>query len=179
MTDSEKVRETDQCFLNKNEQNIVNALAMAIAQIDMSIHESGQSVNLAMEAFTETANCLAKVRESLDSCPDEVVGRVADDLNTATQQLDKAIVAFQFFDRLTQRITHIGENLSSVTSVVQEPELEHSYLWEQMQEKLRQVYSQDQERMLYRQLSDQKTGKVMPDDVKSNHEPTHGSTELF
>lgn len=179
VTDFKNIGETESSLLISDDKQIVNALAMAIAQIELSIHESGQSVDLAMDAFTESSNRLDKVRETLDNCPGEVVGSVSENLDIATQQLQKAIIAFQFFDRLTQRITHVKENLTSVSMIMKEPAQEHSGLWVQLQEKMRTVYSQDQERKLYRILSEQKTGKVTQDDVKSKHEPKYGGTELF
>lgn len=178
MTEADKNGDHEPCLLSNDEQNIVNAIAMAMAQMDMSINESGQSVELAMEAFTETSRCLAKVRGALNKGSEEAFEDASNDVDLATEQLQKAIFALQFFDRLTQRISHIKENLSSVSSLIQEPTRVHPYLWCQLQEKMKTVYSQDQERKLYQTLSEQTKGKVAQD-VISNHESTYGSTELF
>lgn len=178
MTDTDINDEFDPCLLSNDEQNIVNAIAMAMAQMDMSIHESGQSVELAMDAFTETNRCLTEVRGALSQGSKEGVERASSDVDRATEQLQKAIYALQFFDRLTQRVSHIKENLSSVSSLIQEPTKVHPYLWCQLQEKMKTVYSQDQEKKLYQALSEKNKGKATQD-VISSHESTHGSTELF
>lgn len=179
VTEPDNSVDSETGFLSNDDENIVNAIAMAIAQMDMSIHESGQSVDLAMEAFTETNRCLEKVRVVLKTTQDQNVSDASENLDLATQQLQKAVFALQFFDRLTQRISHVKENLSSVSTLIQEPTTVHPYLWGQLQEKMKTVYSQDQERKLYQSMSERTKGKVTQDDIISNHESTYGGTELF
>ncbi len=166
-------------FLSVDDEHIVRSLQMAIAQIDMSIEESGLSMATALETLRDASTGVFAVATSLEDCPGELNESATNNLNEVNQQLLKTIIAFQFFDRLTQRLSHIQDNLSSVSWLIQEPTQEHPQLWQQLEEKMRKVYSEDQALKLNRILSDHKKGKATQDDVTSGSGSAPGSAELF
>ncbi|HBR97247.1 MAG TPA: hypothetical protein DD979_07695 [Gammaproteobacteria bacterium] len=141
--DLQEVREQDVA-------NIVYALNMAIAQIEMSmndttvvfarIQESISDLELQLNVLETQAG--RRETELLDT--DALDGYVA----MVKPLMRKAMIALQFHDRLCQRVYHIEENLRAVTGVIQQPEANHPVLWRELREKMQSLYSDDQEKKI-------------------------------
>lgn len=128
-------------------------LALAIAQIDTSLQEGSQSIDKLTSSFTAMANntdrLLQMASESGDSIPLEV-GKIANDLKSEVQQ---AIIAFQFYDRLTQRLDHVGDSLEHMGHLIADPG--QRYLpapWSKLQAKIKGNYTMEAERIMFEHI---------------------------
>lgn len=138
---------------NKDAEEIARALKLAIAQIDMSMRESDESVKKLISSIINMTGVLRQIKHSLEAHGDETVcegyKEIRKQTNIAEQSMHEAVTAFQFYDRLSQRFSHIEENLQSVAELVVKPDEVHAELWQRLEKKMRSVYSTEQEQTLY------------------------------
>lgn len=133
------------------------ALELAIAQIEMSLQESDQSIGELIQSMTAVTQCMGSIKKRLATTADfsetaHLQNSIHADCNRAEQYMQDAVITFQFYDRLSQRISHIQENLRAVSTLIQKPKQQHPLLWDQLQEKMRSVYSIEQEQIMYNTL---------------------------
>jgi hypothetical protein len=124
---------------------------LAVAQIDHSMHEGTKSVDTLADSFTVLANIMQDIKEALELLPD---GEVKNKLNISTQQasgnISSAIVAFQFYDKLSQRLSHVSGDLSSLNKLISDPSTLYSPpMWKQLQQQIRQKYTMEEERKMF------------------------------
>lgn len=131
-------------------RQIERALQLAIVQIDMTLRESAESVEHMIGAITSLSGTLHRIHSDLHAHMPES-GSVSDCAD-AREHVRQAIMAFQFHDRMTQRLSHVMENLAEIATVVSAPDSEHAALWENLQKRMRQVYSLEQEQAIHKAL---------------------------
>lgn len=135
----------------------VQSLELAIAQIDMSLQESDHAVEELIAAITAMAGSMHRIEgglAALRKSPDAAT--VEDTINLECRQaedsMQQAITAFQFYDRLSQRFLHIKENLRAIADVMRAPDQQHPAMWRNLHDKVRSVYSLEQEQCMYQAL---------------------------
>jgi hypothetical protein len=98
-------------------------LELAAGQIDAAMTESNSSVDVLTGSFTTMAGYLRAITTTLARLPDtgevgalkaSLVG-AADHVNATAQQ---AIIAFQFYDKLSQRLAHVCHSLAELSGLV-------------------------------------------------------------
>ena len=131
----------------------LSMLALAVAQIDTSLQEGSQSVSQLTSNFTAMADNAQKLltiaSESGDSIPVEI-GTIARELQT---EIHHAIIAFQFYDRLTQRLDHVGESLEKMGHLIGDPS--QRYLprpWDGLQKEIKSNYTMQAERIMFEHI---------------------------
>lgn len=133
------------------------------AQIGAAMREAESAVDTLVRSFTQVSDIARSLRES--TRPDSVNATRQDalhpaDLQTLDRQLESmgrqmnaAVVAFQFHDKLTQRLDHVRYSLLSLASFVdnngQRPQ--HGQ-WEQLLATMRQLYRTEEERQIFRHM---------------------------
>jgi len=133
------------------------ALELAIAQIEMSLHESDPAIDELIAAITAMAGCVHRIEKKLDASSNSPGTRETEDTiylecKQAKAGMQQAITAFQFYDRLSQRFVHIQQNLRAVAEVMRAPDQQHPALWQDLHDKVRSVYSLKQEQSMYQAL---------------------------
>ena len=95
----------------------ISMLALTVAQIETSMKEGDQSVNQLTDSFTDLASHNQEIIEEAlkldENIPHEAEIRqnmlqAAEGLSGKVQQ---AVIAFQFYDRLSQRLDHASHSL--------------------------------------------------------------------
>ncbi len=124
---------------------------LAIAQIDHTMHEGNQSIDTLADSFTVLADIINDINDSLDELPD---GAVKDKLVSSSQQAsDKvaaAIVAFQFYDKLSQRLNHVSSDLANLSELISDPNSLYSPpRWKELQLSIREKYTMEEERAMF------------------------------
>jgi hypothetical protein len=164
-------------------------LNLAIAQIRQSLHEGTTSVDTLAHSFTALATNLSDIQESIahidtsDHPENEKVKTIIQgSAATASDKVQAAIIAFQFYDKLTQRLDHVGMSLSSLTELISDPASLYSPpQWVTLQQKIRDKYTMEEERRMFDQVL---SGVAIDDALKTfNQEISHGNkdddVELF
>lgn len=129
----------------------VRMLNLAVAQISSGLHEGDESVNHLASAFTsmvanvETANLAAQnLPESAEK--DTIISNC----QSVSQEMQHAIIAFQFYDKLSQRLAHVANSLHVLSELVATPEqLYNPYSWKGLQQKIKSNYTVESERAMF------------------------------
>ncbi len=166
------------------------ALELAMAQIDMSLQESDHSIGELIQSMTGVTQCMSSIKQQLSATTqitdtEYLKSNIHSACNRAEQYMQEAVVSFQFYDRLSQRISHIQENLKAVATLMQKPEQQHPKLWDQLQEKMRSLYSIEQEQIMYNALLQNLANDSVLATTTDDHQavlpkvPVVGKVELF
>ena len=145
MTDDEwtQVRET------------VRMLFLAVAQIEIALSESDDSIEQLTTTFTRMMDQEQAIAEAVDRLPDSPETRalreeIRERAALVSNDMQGAIVAFQFYDKLTQRLGHVGSSLEAMSELVSDPQrLHRPDEWQALQQQIRSKYSMREERELF------------------------------
>jgi hypothetical protein len=98
-------------------------LELATGQIAAAMKDSNASVDVLTDSFTTMAGYLHMITNALSELP--VEGEIGDTkktileaANNVTNMVHQSIVAFQFYDRLSQRLAHVSHGLASLNELV-------------------------------------------------------------
>jgi hypothetical protein len=104
-------------------------------------------VNVLTEGFTSLASLLSRIQASLGALPDtpenaalkqELLGSTSEVNAVVTE----SIVAFQFYDKLSQRLDHVGHGLAKLSDLVSDrSRLFNPEEWRTLQQSIRSRYS--------------------------------------
>ncbi len=124
-------------------------LNLAIAQIKQSMHEGNSSVDTLAHSFTTLASNLSDIQNTISeqNIDHESLNNLVHD---SSEKVHSAIVAFQFYDKLSQRLDHVSHSLDSLTGLIADPSALYSPPhWQALQESIRSKYTMEEERQLF------------------------------
>lgn len=140
-------------------------LALSIAQIEMSMRDSDGSVEVLSNSFTSMMGQVKMIERVAAALPETVEvasAKVAiiDSCTTVSEMMRSAIVAFQFYDKLTQRLGHVNGSMSVLGDLIADQRrLYNPYEWMGMQEKIKSRYTMEEERLMFDAIMQGKTVK--------------------
>ena len=129
-------------------------LNLSIAQIDQSMNEGNASVETLASSFTALATNLSDIQTSINQMDDDDIEKtkliIQGSTTTALDKVQSAIIAFQFYDKLTQRLDHVSQSLSSLTALIANPARLYSPPeWQTLQQSIRSKYTMEEERRMF------------------------------
>ena len=133
----------------------VRMLFLAVAQIEIALRESDDSIEHLTDAFTTMVQREAHIAESIDQLAsdgdDQAVRKsIKNDAREVTEKMQSAIVAFQFYDKLTQRLSHVGSSMEALSELLKDDQrINQSAEWQTLQEKIKSKYSMREEHELF------------------------------
>jgi hypothetical protein len=131
------------------EQQIARMLLLCEAQMESALSES----DVAMDELIKSFKGLIEAGQALGT-QHEAKGETADlaqQLDALRQQTAAAVVAFQFYDKLTQRLGHVRYSLSALAMFVCDREKAHERdQWRRLFSTLRRLYRTEDERELFK-----------------------------
>lgn len=137
--------EVDWCHI----QESIKILLLAMAQIELSLTDGEHNVTSLGTLFTDMAKHLKGVNSylsRLDDAPAEVISH-GEDLTAA---VNEGIVAFQFYDRVSQRLQHVILGLALMEEVLSsQNERISPEAWDKLQGEIKASYSLDCERKMF------------------------------
>lgn len=126
-------------------------IELSAGQIEAAMKDSNSSVEVLTDVFTTMAGYMRMINDTIAALPDEgeLSGTKASLLG-ATENVSgmvrKAIIAFQFYDKLVQRLSHVNHSLASLSTLINDgSRLNNPYEWAALQEKIRSKYSMREE----------------------------------
>ncbi|HKE96852.1 MAG TPA: hypothetical protein VKB34_21270 [Povalibacter sp.] len=141
------------------EQQIAQMLGLCEAQMDSAQQESDQSVDVLVQAFTALAEAARAVGALAADLPAQTESKQGQDLREQLAVLSKqtaaAVVAFQFYDKLTQRLGHVRYSLSALALFVcNSAQMQQAEQWQRLHSTLRRLYRTQSEREVFQMVMD-------------------------
>ncbi len=130
-------------------------LELSAAQIESAMRDSNSSVDVLSESFTAMAGYVHAMSASLASLPDSgEVGASKDSLTGMADQVsgmvNHTIIAFQFYDKLVQRLNHVCHSLSLLGGLVADrSRLYNPGEWTVLQDSIRAKYTTPDELAMF------------------------------
>jgi hypothetical protein len=158
------------------EGEMARMLDLCEAQMDAAMRDSDQAVDALVKVFTELVVMARNVSEISKGL--SVTGKhqsLAKDLEhrsaAITQQIGQAIVAFQFYDKLTQRMGHVRYSLSTLALFICNETRSSPEHWNKLLNTLKRLYRTEEERAIFDAITE---GKPLP---PSPQEKPQGSVQ--
>jgi len=128
----------------------VRMLQVAVGQIQVAMREGSDSVETLSGVFTSMMGSIKQISESMSDLEEANVEltkeMVEASCNQVESQIHGTIVAFQFYDRLSQRLGHVTDSLSSLSDLVgDQSRLYSPDEWKGLQQKIRSRYNMEEE----------------------------------
>ncbi len=133
----------------------VRMLELAAAQVNMAMREGDDSVGALSNSFTSmigNVNTIALALEEMECSEDSAVAQetIKNNCVQVQEQMHSAIMAFQFYDRLSQQLAHVAHSLDSMGELIgNHQQLYNPFEWKGLQEKIRARYSMQEEQEMF------------------------------
>ncbi len=162
-------------------------LNLSMAQIELALNDSSTSVGDLTDSFTSISGALGAIREVAHQLPNTPgVAAAKAEIESLGEEVSgkvgQAIIAFQFYDRLTQRLSQVCRNLDDLGFLVNDPvRLYNPYAWVALQQKIRSKYVTEDDKHMFDTLMDTRdVQKALSEFMKRKREQQpEGDIELF
>jgi hypothetical protein len=148
-------------------------LELAAGQVEAAMRDSNTSVDVLTDTFTSMAGLMRMVEESVAELPDstevtETKAQLTSGINQASEKVHHAIIAFQFYDKLVQRLAHVCHSLGSLSDLVgDKAKLYNPHEWVGLQEKIRSKFTMSEERAMFEEVLNGATVETALNNYKS------------
>jgi hypothetical protein len=151
-------------------------LNLAVAQIEMSMKEGDDSVDTLTNVFTTTAGRVQAIEKLMEQVECEEAKEVMDQCQKIAQDTQYSILAFQFYDKLTQRLSHVSHSLDALGDLVGDSSRIYNPIeWTLLQEKIKSKYTMSAEKEMFDLIM---KGDSVEDIVKSAPQHQHSETDV-
>ena len=133
-------------------------LELAAGQVEAAMRDSNTSVDVLADTFTSMAGLMRMVEESVAELPDSsniapAKAQLSVSISQMSDKVHHAIIAFQFYDKLVQRLAHVCHSLGSLSDLVTDKtKLYNPYEWVGLQEKIRSKFTMAEERAMFEEV---------------------------
>lgn len=133
----------------------ITMLYLAVCQIETSVCDSNKSVAHLTSSFTQLAEHSMALNQRIQALPDssdlETIKRETADTSSEMQaNINESIEAFQFYDRISQRLDHVARGLERMCDIVcEQDKREDPQCWQQIQNEVRSSYSMEAEKIMF------------------------------
>ena len=157
-------------------------LNLAVAQLEKTMTEGEESVNTLTDTFSSLIGriqAISRAAEHLSDTPEKMT--ILDNVHPATNKVNKAIIAFQFYDKLSQRLSHVSRSLDALGALIGDPSrLYNPYEWYGLQAMIKSKYTIEQDRRMFEAILSGATLEEALTDVNIEQaESGEGEIELF
>ena len=130
----------------------VMMLNLAVAQISNAMQDGDESVKTLTDSFTAMMDNIAAIQSTAETLP--AASRQRDDISrhcgAISSQMQTAIIAFQFYDKLNQRLGHLTDSLASLGDLVASPEqLYNPQAWKALQTGIKSRYTLEADKTMF------------------------------
>lgn len=131
----------------------VRMLNLSVAQIAMAMKEGEDSVGSLTASFTGMigkVNDIAQTAEGMSDESDATRGAILADCAQVQSGIQQTIIAFQFYDRLSQRLDHVKLVLEQLSGLVADKSrLYQPDEWGGLQQTIRSRYTMAEEQQMF------------------------------
>jgi len=135
----------------------ITMLALAVAQVESSMTDGAQSVDTLTQSFTHMAHYIKKIRTVTQKVTPDTLQTFQEVIEstaiTLEENVQDAVVAFQFYDRISQRLDHVCKSLDQLGGLINDPAaLYNPSSWHALQENIKSSYSMEAERIMFEHI---------------------------
>lgn len=136
-------------------EETVRMIELAAGQVEAAVRESNLSVDVLTNTFSRLATTLCRVDDAIAILPDfpggtEIKEEIKDGAASVAADIRHAVVAFQFYDKLAQRLDHVCHSLEWLSELVGDRQRSsESAEWTMLQARIREKYTMAEERGLF------------------------------
>jgi len=136
----------------------ITMLYLAVCQIETSVCDSNKSVAHLTKAFTRLANHNQNLNAYIQALPKTADSQTfKDNAETSNQDMqstiNESIEAFQFYDRISQRLDHIARGLERMCEVVSDTSKRNDpNAWQAIQTEVKSSYTMEAERIMFEHI---------------------------
>lgn len=128
-------------------------LALAVAQIDTSMKDGNDSVDTLTSSFTQIANNTTTLLNHFSQNDSTTPPNIVQAAEQIHQDIGKAVIAFQFYDRLSQRMEHVGDSLEKMGHLISNPQGRYiEKNWRTLQNNIKGNYTMEAERLMFEHI---------------------------
>ena len=149
--------------------NEVTLLQLAAAQLALSLKETEQPFDDLSKLFIEIVEGYNEIEGLIGSNKDADVDRLQTLHNETQGRVRNAIIDFQFYDRMTQRLQHIMSNIQDAIKALELSESGDETQWNSIFERIEKSYTMREETELF---NSKRRGEGFEQAVKSLIEQT-------
>jgi hypothetical protein len=146
-------------------QQTILILNLSVAQIELSITEGDHSVNALIDSFRFMSQHIEEIQTStakmgcIETTDETFHANHSILLNQTSElaiKIQQAIIAFQFYDKLSQRLGHVSHGLSGLAEIVShEMRVQDETEWEAFKKAVRRGTTMREEEELFELIFDQ------------------------
>ena len=135
-------------------KNVAELTRLAAAQIRVTVTESGESVDDLTRSFTEIVAQDRSIRASIEQLPDvpeikEIKEQISHLSTQIGMNVQNAVMAFQFYDRLCQRLDHTSECLRNLSEIEDNEQTSSAGEVIKLRDKVYNHFTMEEERLLF------------------------------
>ncbi len=124
---------------------------VAVARIEHAMIEGDDSFTSLSQSFVETVNSAKEIAlsaEELDESP--IKNKIKENCEDITQRINNSIIAFQFYDKLSQRMALVSKTLGALTGVLEDKSKTNNQgEWIKLQNMIRSKYTLDSDQEMF------------------------------
>lgn len=130
-------------------------LELSAGQIEAAMTDSNASVDVLTSSFTTMANAMHMISDTVAALPDSGEAgaskvNLKNSADSVSGMVHQAIIAFQFYDKLVQRLAHVTHSLAGLSDLVADQERIFSpEEWTKLQASIRAKYSMKEEQAMF------------------------------
>jgi uncharacterized coiled-coil protein SlyX len=132
----------------------VRMLSLAVAQIEMAMNQSDDSIGALTTTFTAMVEQTQQISAAAEKISlegnEEPVSQIQQQCAEIANSVNHSIVAFQFYDKLSQRLDHVNQSLNDLAELVSDQtRLYNPNEWIGLQGGIRGRYSMVEEQQMF------------------------------
>ncbi len=168
-SDDKALNDTLWCFRAET----AKLLGLSVTQIHTSLTDGENSVGTLTDSFSLLANFCSQVQKLAENVEKDpgAQQKIAELAQNMSGSIDAAIIAFQFYDRLSQRMEHVAGSLDQLSHLIKDDENLHDPLgWRDLRDHIKSSYSLDAEHAMYEAIM---KGASVPEALELYKERIH------
>ncbi len=129
----------------------VRMLNLAVAQIGATMQEGDDSICSLTNSFSTMVGNIRKINAAVRNIPDSAEkNTIRDASEVVASDIEEAIILFQFYDKLAQRLNHVSSSLAIMSQLIfDSARLYDPYEWKGLQERIKSGYPLESDKVLF------------------------------
>lgn len=126
-------------------------LGLAVAQIESAMKDSHESVDVLTHSFTAMFGNAQVIADAAKDLPPGATRQLIEENCTlVSARMQEAIVAFQFYDRMAKRLSHVSHSVDGLAELISDNRRLYSpHEWVGMQQRIRAENTMEEERVMF------------------------------